>query len=149
MMLPTSTYRIQFRNGMAFDRAIECVPYLKALGISHLYASPIFAATSGSTHGYDVTDVNEIEPAIGGRQGFDPLEPWPSKDAGLGLILDIVPEPYGRLDGESLVAKRVEARPGKAPMRAISISTGAHDANPRRSSGKPFKDALSDRRVAA
>ncbi|BCI12819.1 hypothetical protein SEL4551_23160 [Salmonella enterica subsp. enterica serovar 4,[5],12:i:-] len=41
-MIPTATYRLQFRNGMTFDRAAALVPYLKNLGISHLYASPIF-----------------------------------------------------------------------------------------------------------
>jgi len=89
-MIPTATYRIQFRNGMTFDRAAALVPYLKRLGISHLYASPIFTATSGSTHGYDVTDANEIDPSIGGREGFDRMEKT-LKEAGLGLILDIVP----------------------------------------------------------
>ena len=89
-MIPTSTYRIQFRNGMTFDRAAALVPYLKRLGISHLYASPIFTATSGSTHGYDVTDANEIDPSIGGREGFDRMAKT-LKEAGLGLILDIVP----------------------------------------------------------
>lgn len=44
-MIPTATYRLQFRNGMTFDRAAALVPYLKNLGISHLYASPIFTAT--------------------------------------------------------------------------------------------------------
>lgn len=90
MKIPTATYRIQFRNGMTFDRAAGLVPYLQQLGISHLYASPIFTATSGSTHGYDVTDANEIEPAIGGREGFDRMVKA-LKEAGLGLILDIVP----------------------------------------------------------
>lgn len=90
MKIPTSTYRIQFRNGMTFDRAASLVPYLKRLGISHLYASPIFTATSASTHGYDVTDANEIEPSIGGRAGFDRLVKS-LHDAGLGLIIDIVP----------------------------------------------------------
>lgn len=89
-MIPTATYRIQFRNGMTFDRAAALVPYLKRLGISHLYASPIFTATSGSTHGYDVTDANEIDPSIGGREGFDRMAKA-LKEAGLGLILDIVP----------------------------------------------------------
>jgi len=89
-MIPCATYRIQFRNGMTFDRVVELVPYLKDLGISHLYASPIFTATSGSTHGYDVTDPNEIEPAIGGRAGFDRMTAA-LRQAGMGLILDIVP----------------------------------------------------------
>ncbi|MCX0500252.1 malto-oligosyltrehalose synthase [Erwinia billingiae] len=90
MTIPAATYRIQFRNGMTFDRAAELVPYLLQLGISHLYASPIFTATQGSTHGYDITDANEIDPAIGGRAGFDRMV-RALKDAGLGLILDIVP----------------------------------------------------------
>ncbi len=90
MHIPTSTYRLQFRDGMTFDSAIDFIPYLKSLGISHLYASPIFTAASGSTHGYDVTDCNEIDPAIGGREGFERLSAV-LKAEGLGLILDIVP----------------------------------------------------------
>ncbi len=89
-MIPTATYRIQFRNGMTFDRAASLVPYMKRLGISHFYASPMFTATSGSTHGYDVTNANEIDPTIGGREGFDRLS-RALKENGLGLILDIVP----------------------------------------------------------
>ncbi|MEI2626496.1 malto-oligosyltrehalose synthase [Erwinia aphidicola] len=90
MTIPIATYRIQFRNGMTFDRAAALVPYLQRLGISHLYASPIFTATHDSTHGYDVTDANEIEPSIGGRAGFDRMVEALHR-AGLGLILDIVP----------------------------------------------------------
>ena len=90
MTVPTATYRIQFRNGMTFDRAIALIPYLQRLGISHLYASPIFTATRDSTHGYDVTDANEIDPALGGREGFDRLS-TALQQAQLGLILDIVP----------------------------------------------------------
>jgi (1->4)-alpha-D-glucan 1-alpha-D-glucosylmutase len=90
LTIPTSTYRIQFRNGMTFDRAAELVPYIKRLGISHLYASPIFTAAKGSTHGYDVANANEFEPELGGREGFERLSAA-LKQAGLGLILDIVP----------------------------------------------------------
>lgn len=89
-MIPSSTYRIQFRNGMTFDRVVDLIPYMKDLGISHLYASPVFTATTDSTHGYDVTDPNEIDPAIGGRDGFDRMAAA-LKQAGMGLILDIVP----------------------------------------------------------
>nr|WP_298102256.1 malto-oligosyltrehalose synthase [uncultured Shinella sp.] len=90
MTFPFSTYRLQFRNGMDFTRARELVPYLKRLGISHLYASPLMTAVSGSTHGYDVTDANEVDPALGGLDGLRLL----AKDLhahGLGLLLDIVP----------------------------------------------------------
>lgn len=85
-----STYRLQFRNGMDFARASQLVPYLKRLGISHLYASPLMTAVSGSTHGYDVTDPNEIDPALGGLDGLRRLaDTLHSHD--MGLILDIVP----------------------------------------------------------
>ncbi|MGM4912853.1 malto-oligosyltrehalose synthase [Rhizobium sp. 768_B6_N1_8] len=90
MTLPSATYRVQFRNGMTFDHACGLVPYLRSLGISHLYASPVFTATKGSTHGYDLTDASEIDPALGGRAGFDRLTETLS-EAGMGLILDIVP----------------------------------------------------------
>ena len=90
MTLPTATYRLQFRNGMTFERAIGLIGYWQALGISHVYASPIFAATKGSTHGYDVTDPNLVDPEIGGREGFDRFS-MALRQAELGLILDIVP----------------------------------------------------------
>ena len=90
MRVPVSTYRLQFRGGMDFDRAIGLVPYLKRLGITHLYASPVFAATAGSTHGYDVTDASVVDPVLGGREGLEQLAAT-LKAEGLGLILDIVP----------------------------------------------------------
>lgn len=89
-MIPYATYRIQFRNGMTFDRVVALIPYFRDLGISHLYASPVFTATTDSTHGYDVTDPNEIDPAIGGRDGFNRMTAA-LRQAGMGLILDIVP----------------------------------------------------------
>lgn len=89
-MIPSATYRIQFRNGMTFDRVVALIPYFRDLGISHLYASPVFTATTDSTHGYDVTDPNEIDPAIGGRDGFNRMAAA-LRQAGVGLILDIVP----------------------------------------------------------
>ncbi|RTN25064.1 malto-oligosyltrehalose synthase [Enterobacter quasimori] len=89
-MIPSATYRIQFRNGMTFDRVVALIPYFRDLGISHLYASPVFTATTGSTHGYDITDPNEIDPAIGGRDGFNRMVAA-LRQAGMGLILDIVP----------------------------------------------------------
>ncbi|MEY9535097.1 malto-oligosyltrehalose synthase [Sinorhizobium fredii] len=90
MSLPNATYRLQFRNGMDFERAVGLIPHLVRLGISHLYASPIFSAVSGSTHGYDIVDFNEIDPALGGFEGFARLV-GELKAHGLGIILDIVP----------------------------------------------------------
>lgn len=90
MTLPSATYRLQFRNGTTFERATGLIPHWQALGISHVYASPIFAAAKGSTHGYDVVDPNAVDPEIGGRAGFD-LFAAALKRAGLGLIVDVVP----------------------------------------------------------
>ncbi|MEM6761887.1 MAG: alpha-amylase family glycosyl hydrolase, partial [Pseudomonadota bacterium] len=85
-----ATYRLQFRNGVDFRRAAELAPTLARRGITHLYASPVFAATSGSTHGYDVTDHNAFDPTLGGEEGFRHMCAA-LHAAGLKLILDIVP----------------------------------------------------------
>lgn len=90
MSPPRATYRLQMRNGMTFARAAEIVPYLADLGISHLYASPVFTAVPGSSHGYDVADHHTFDPALGGAEGFAVLAEALKKH-GLGLILDIVP----------------------------------------------------------
>lgn len=89
-MTPRATYRLQFRDGTTFDRAAELVPYLADLGVSHLYASPVFTAAPDSTHGYDVADHQELDPQLGGEEGFALLA-GTLKNHGLGLILDIVP----------------------------------------------------------
>jgi (1->4)-alpha-D-glucan 1-alpha-D-glucosylmutase len=90
MTVPRATYRLQFRQGMSFARAARLAPYWQSLGISHLYASPIFAAVSGSTHGYDVTDPTALDPALGGEPEFRAMCAA-LKAAGLGLIVDFVP----------------------------------------------------------
>lgn len=85
-----ATYRLQFREGTGFDEAADLVPELAEVGITHLYASPIFAATIGSTHGYDVTDHNAFDPVLGGEAGFMRLSDTLVAH-GLRLMLDIVP----------------------------------------------------------
>ena len=44
--------------------------YLHELGISDIYASPIFHARSGSTHGYDIVDPNRLNPELGSERGI-------------------------------------------------------------------------------
>ncbi len=90
MHLPDATYRLQFRNGTDFAKAVELVPHFVGLGISHLYASPLFTAVRGSTHGYDMVCYDEIDPSLGGYDGFVRLV-HALKAEGLGLVLDIVP----------------------------------------------------------
>ena len=85
-----ATYRLQLTDGFGFDDARELVPYLADLGVSHLYLPPSFEARPGSTHGYDVVDPGRLSAALGGERGFRALAAAAS-DAGLGIVLDIVP----------------------------------------------------------
>ncbi|HUR75887.1 MAG TPA: alpha-amylase family glycosyl hydrolase, partial [Sporichthya sp.] len=86
----TSTYRLQLGPDLTFSDAARSVPYLADLGISHLYLSPILQATPGSTHGYDVVDHTRLSDDLGGRDGFSALCAA-ARDAGLGIVVDVVP----------------------------------------------------------
>ena len=92
--IPIATYRLQLTADFNFDAAAQAAPYLKALGISHVYASPFTKARKGSTHGYDVVDHTKFNPELGGEQGFARLSDA-LKQNGLGLILDFVPNHVG------------------------------------------------------
>ncbi len=91
---PLSVYRMQFHAGWRFEDARRLVPYLNALGITHLYSSPILKARAGSKHGYDITDHNAINPEIGSEEDFRALVA-DLKATGMGLVLDIVPNHMG------------------------------------------------------
>jgi len=89
-MAPRATYRLQFHKGFTFADAKRLVPYFARLGISHLYASPITTARAGSMHGYDVIDPTRVNPELGGEEALRALV-GTLRTAGLGLIVDIVP----------------------------------------------------------
>jgi (1->4)-alpha-D-glucan 1-alpha-D-glucosylmutase len=92
--IPIATYRLQLTADFDFDAAAAVVPYLKALGISHLYASPFMKARKGSSHGYDIIDHAKFNPELGGDAGFERLS-HALKRHDLGLILDFVPNHVG------------------------------------------------------
>ena len=94
VLTPTSTYRLQITSQQDLFRAAELVPYLKRLGADWVYLSPILRATSGSDHGYDVTDPTEIDPERGGADGLAALSAA-ARDAGMGVVVDIVPNHQG------------------------------------------------------
>jgi (1->4)-alpha-D-glucan 1-alpha-D-glucosylmutase len=94
MHIPAATYRLQFHKDFRFENALEIVGYLRDLGISDVYASPIFRARAGSMHGYDVVDHSQIDNALGGAEGFDQLSAS-LRAHGMGLILDVVPNHMG------------------------------------------------------
>ena len=73
MRIPSATYRLQFTPQFGFSQASAVLDYLQELGISDIYASPIFHARSGSEHGYDVVDPNRLNPELGNVEQFDAL----------------------------------------------------------------------------
>jgi (1->4)-alpha-D-glucan 1-alpha-D-glucosylmutase len=81
-----ATYRLQLGPDLDFAAAGRLVPYIRGLGISHLYLSPVLQARAGSTHGYDVVDPTSISEELGGEEELRRL-----CEAGLGVVLDVVP----------------------------------------------------------
>jgi (1->4)-alpha-D-glucan 1-alpha-D-glucosylmutase len=91
---PASTYRLQLNPRFGFRDAHEIVPYLSALGVTDVYLSPIFAATPGSTHGYDVVDHNRLNSELGSPEDFQALCEV-LQQYSMGLLLDFVPNHMG------------------------------------------------------
>jgi (1->4)-alpha-D-glucan 1-alpha-D-glucosylmutase len=92
--IPSATYRLQFNKDFTFAKAAALADYLRALGISHVYASPYFKASPGSAHGYDVTDHNALNPEIGSQEDYDAFVAALHRN-GLGQIVDFVPNHMG------------------------------------------------------
>lgn len=91
---PRSTYRLQIRKGFDLDAAAEVTGYLRELGVSWAYLSPLLAATPGSDHGYDVVDPSRVDPDRGGRAALERFAAA-ARAAGLGILVDIVPNHMG------------------------------------------------------
>lgn len=89
-VIPRATYRVQLHRGFTFAMATELVPYLAALGVSHLYCSPFLRARAGSAHGYDIVDHASINPEIGSRDELDALVTALHRHA-MSLLIDMVP----------------------------------------------------------
>ncbi|MDQ1129430.1 malto-oligosyltrehalose synthase [Microbacterium sp. SORGH_AS_0888] len=92
--LSSSTYRLQIRPALDLQAAAGLVPYLRDLGVGWVYLSPLLRATSGSDHGYDVVDPSCVDPARGGPAGLARLSAA-AREAGLGVLVDIVPNHMG------------------------------------------------------
>jgi (1->4)-alpha-D-glucan 1-alpha-D-glucosylmutase len=99
--IPTATYRLQFNKNFTFRQAREIVTYLHHLGISDAYASPYFQAGAESLHGYDITDHNKFNAAIGSREDYDA---WVAElhAHGMGQIADFVPNHMGINDPQNV-----------------------------------------------
>jgi len=88
--IPSATYRLQFNRGFTFQQARGILDYLRDLGVSDVYASPLFQAGPESTHGYDTCCFGKINPNIGTTEDFDRFSSE-LKSRNLGLLLDLVP----------------------------------------------------------
>jgi len=95
--IPRATYRLQFNRQFTLRHALEIVPYLDELGISDVYASPLFQACGDSTHGYDVCDFTRLNSCLGTEEYFTALTSA-LRARGMGLIVDMVPNHMGIAD---------------------------------------------------
>ena len=92
--IPGCTYRLQFNRWFTFSQAREIMPYLHALGVTDVYASPYSQASAESLHGYDITDHNKLNAAIGSRADYDSwIEELHAHS--MGQVLDFVPNHVG------------------------------------------------------
>jgi (1->4)-alpha-D-glucan 1-alpha-D-glucosylmutase len=85
-----ATYRLQLGPTFGFDAAAAVIPDLAALGVSHVYTSPVTEAVPGSPHGYDVVDHQQVREELGGDEALRRL--WAAlRRHGLGHVVDLVP----------------------------------------------------------
>ena len=94
MAIPTSTYRLQIQRDFTLYDAAELMGYLRDLGVGAVYLSPLLQATIGSDHGYDTTDVTRVDRDRGGQEGLKQIL-GAARQAGLGVVIDIVPNHLG------------------------------------------------------
>jgi (1->4)-alpha-D-glucan 1-alpha-D-glucosylmutase len=97
-----ASYRLQLGRELTLERVLDYVPYLRDLGVSHLYLSPVLQARAGSTHGYDGVDPSQISHALGGARAFRALCDR-AHAAGLGVLLDVVPNHLAASEEENVL----------------------------------------------
>ncbi len=94
MAIPSSTYRLQVQHDFTLYDAANLVGYVRELGAGAVYLSPLLQSTTGSDHGYDTTDVSRVDRDRGGDRGLQQLF-GATRQAGLGVVIDIVPNHLG------------------------------------------------------
>jgi len=113
MRLSVATYRLQLHKDFGFSEVRQIVGYLSDLGISDVYASPIFKSRKGSLHGYDVTNPGELNPELGGLSGFEETA-TEVRERGMGWIQDIVPN-HMAFHGENDILRDVLENGRRSP----------------------------------
>ena len=117
MRIPTATYRLQLGPSFHFADAKAVIPYLAQLGISDVYASPILTARRGSTHGYDLTNPDELNPALGTREDFEALAAERQSHR-MGWVQDIVPN-HMAYSGENHMLMDVFEHGSRSPFHGF------------------------------
>ncbi len=151
--VPGATYRLQLNREFTFAQATAILEYLHRLGITDVYSSPISRARAGSTHGYDVTNPQEINPEIGDPDQFDRFA-TALRDRKMGLLLDIVPNHMAAsLESDwwlDLLARGVGSRYARFFDVDWSGAPGKEEARKRLLFpvlGKPYGEALAAREI--
>lgn len=127
---PLSTYRLQIRAGFTLDDAASITEYLTELGASWAYLSPLLAAVPGSDHGYDVVDHSRVDDARGGPEGLERFSAA-ARSAGLGVLVDIVPNHVGVAVPRANLWWWDLLRLGRSSRHALTF-----DVDPRLSDGR-------------
>lgn len=128
MRIPQATYRIQFNSQFGFNAAKNITNYLNELGISDLYASPIFTARAGSTHGYDVVDPNQLNPKLGTESEFAALVEE-LKQHNMGWLQDIVPNHMAYDSGNKCLMNVLEHGPNSSYIDYFDIALNSSFGN--------------------
>ena len=146
-VVPMATYRLQLTAAFGFRAAAAIAPYLRRLGITHVYTSPILQSRRGSTHGYDMVDPTRIDEELGGDEGLAQLIEALRK-CGLGLVADFVPNHMGVLYADNPWWLDVLEWGRVSPhARDFDIDWGALPFEPRDKVllpilGRPYAEAL-------
>ncbi len=145
--VPGATYRIQFRRDFGFARAADLAPYLAALGVTDLYASPLFRARPESTHGYDVVDPRTLDPRLGAAGDFDSMSRALSA-RGMGLLLDIVPNHMAATAANPWFRDVLE-KGGRSPFAGIfDIDWSEDERTLLPILGEPLSEAIASGRLS-
>ncbi len=130
--IPSATYRLQFNRNFRFEDATRILDYLRDLGITHVYASPILGSRHGSEHGYDATDPTRIDPDLGSEEDFYAFQDA-LRERGMGIVLDIVPNHMAASSENPWWMDVLENGPGSAFASYFDIDW---HAGPRSLEGK-------------
>ncbi len=127
MYNPVSSYRIQFNGSFTLNDLEQHIDYLNKLGVGSIYASPVFSATPGSNHGYDITNPLTVNPEIGSFADLQRLSGL-LRESGTGWIQDFVPNHMAYHSGNPWIWDLLEKGPA-------SQYTGMFDIEPEVAEG--------------